>query len=69
MNQDSVSALPISHLKCFQKHALAHCLTVIQDHLLPASRHVVSRVKTDELALHHPPAEAFIDPGQCVVFW
>ena len=28
-DQDRVPALPISHLKCFQKPTTVHCLTVV----------------------------------------
>ena len=34
MNQDSVTALPLPCLKCFQKHILVYCLAVEVEGLL-----------------------------------
>ena len=33
MDQDSATAFPISHVKCFQKHVLVYCLAVIWESL------------------------------------
>lgn len=63
------TVLPISLLRCLQGTFLAHCLTVILDHWLPAVCHV-SRVKTAKLPLyHHTPAEACIESLWRSAFW
>lgn len=58
--EHTVIALPLSNLKCFQKHLLLYCCAVIQDWLLQAGRHIVSCGRTANLALRSPAAGAFI---------
>ena len=54
MNQYSVTVMPISHLKCFQKHLVVYRLAVKWERLWPGSHVEVSWGNTK----HRPPAGA-----------
>ena len=56
MNQDSITALSISRLKCFQKHILVYCLVVIWERFWPGCNLKTDEPKpsTAQLAVHHP---------------
>ena len=54
MNQYSVTVMPISLLKCFQKHLVVYCLAVKWESLWPGSHVEISWGNTK----HRPPAGA-----------
>ena len=54
INQYSVTVMPISHLKCFQKHLVVYCLAVKWESLWPGSHVEISWGNTK----HRPPAGA-----------
>ena len=54
MNQYSVTVMPISRLKCFQKHLVMYCLAVKWESLWPGSHVEISWGNTK----HRPPAGA-----------
>ena len=57
MNQYSVTVMPISHLKCFQKHLIVYCLAVKWESLSPGRHVEISWGNTK----HRPPAWAKFD--------